>query len=299
MVDYSQHKVPDLKKILQERGLVISGNKADLIARLQEDDNKKTATGKQETQNATSRSAFSAEDCLLIQDIPTAGEDEIDWDDDDNKAPEAAPSAPAPAPVVAPTPQVEAAPEPSPAPAPIVDPNQPVTTTESKPAADETATVPEVTTTKPSAEPEAPKPVYTLGVEATDAEKEAEKRAARAKKFGITAPVEDDAAKKLAERAKKFGLETKTAAASVVSGLDSALPDRKRGREDRSQGGRNAKRPTPDRRTEPNPKSKPAGSAPPVPAKKAAAGGRILDDPAEKAKAEARAKKFGLAPKAA
>jgi hypothetical protein len=30
----------DLKKILQERGLVISGNKADLIARLQEDDKK-------------------------------------------------------------------------------------------------------------------------------------------------------------------------------------------------------------------------------------------------------------------
>ncbi len=41
MADYSQLKVPDLKKILQERGLVISGNKADLIARLQEDDGKK------------------------------------------------------------------------------------------------------------------------------------------------------------------------------------------------------------------------------------------------------------------
>jgi hypothetical protein len=40
MADYSSHKVPDLKKILQERGLVISGNKADLIARLQEDDKK-------------------------------------------------------------------------------------------------------------------------------------------------------------------------------------------------------------------------------------------------------------------
>jgi len=40
MADYSQLKVPDLKKILQERGLVISGNKADLIARLQEDDKK-------------------------------------------------------------------------------------------------------------------------------------------------------------------------------------------------------------------------------------------------------------------
>jgi SAP domain-containing ribonucleoprotein len=45
MADYSQLKVPDLKKLLQERGLVISGNKADLVARLQEDDNKKSAAG--------------------------------------------------------------------------------------------------------------------------------------------------------------------------------------------------------------------------------------------------------------
>jgi SAP domain-containing ribonucleoprotein len=45
MADYSQLKVPDLKKLLQERGLVISGNKADLIARLQEDDSKKAGSG--------------------------------------------------------------------------------------------------------------------------------------------------------------------------------------------------------------------------------------------------------------
>jgi len=43
MADYSQQKVPDLKKLLAERGLVVSGNKADLVARLQEDDGKKTA----------------------------------------------------------------------------------------------------------------------------------------------------------------------------------------------------------------------------------------------------------------
>ena len=45
MADYSKEKVPDLKKLLQERGLVISGNKADLIARLQEDDSKKAGGG--------------------------------------------------------------------------------------------------------------------------------------------------------------------------------------------------------------------------------------------------------------
>ena len=136
-------------------------------------------------------------------------------------------------------------------------------------------------------EPEVPKVDFTAGVAATDAEKEAERRAARAKKFGI---VEDEEAKRLAERAKKFGTDAKE---TVVQGLDSALPERrqKRGREDRRQGGRDAKRQTPDRRTEPRQQGKPKGAAPPT--RKPA--GRITDDPAEKAKAEARAKKFATA----
>jgi SAP domain-containing ribonucleoprotein len=134
--------------------------------------------------------------------------------------------------------------------------------------------------TATAGEPEAPKQDFSIGIQQTDAEKEAERRAARAKRFGIT---EDDEAKKLAERAKKFGLDSKE---SVVKGLDSALPERraKRGREDK-QGGRNAKRQTPDRRTEAA-KAKTAAA----PAKKPT--GRITDDPAEKAKAEARAKRF-------
>jgi SAP domain-containing ribonucleoprotein len=44
MVDYNAMKVPDLKKLLGERSLPISGNKADLIARLQEDDSKKSGS---------------------------------------------------------------------------------------------------------------------------------------------------------------------------------------------------------------------------------------------------------------
>jgi len=40
MTDYSQLKVPELKKLLQERSLPVSGNKAELIARLQEADSK-------------------------------------------------------------------------------------------------------------------------------------------------------------------------------------------------------------------------------------------------------------------
>lgn len=131
----------------------------------------------------------------------------------------------------------------------------------------------------PAPVPEEPKEDFSIGIQQTDAEKEAARRAARAKRFGIT---EDDAATKLAERAKKFGLDTKDA---VVEGLDSALPERsrqKRGREDK-QGGRSAKRQTPDRRTGPGPKPAAAARGP---AKK------VVDDPSEKAKAEARAKRF-------
>lgn len=45
MADYTNLKVPDLKKLLSERGLGVSGNKADLVARLTEDDTKKTSGG--------------------------------------------------------------------------------------------------------------------------------------------------------------------------------------------------------------------------------------------------------------
>lgn len=129
--------------------------------------------------------------------------------------------------------------------------------------------------------PEEPKQDFTIGIQQTDAEKEAERRAARAKRFGIQ---EDDEAKKLAERAKKFGLDSTE---KVVQGLDSALPERrqKRGRDEKQQGGRNAKRQTPDRRTGPAPRAADA-------AKTNKPAGRIIDDPTEKAKAEARAKRF-------
>jgi SAP domain-containing ribonucleoprotein len=40
MTDYNSLKVPDLKKLLGERSLPLSGNKSDLIARLQEHDKK-------------------------------------------------------------------------------------------------------------------------------------------------------------------------------------------------------------------------------------------------------------------
>ncbi|KAE8443794.1 hypothetical protein EG329_001388 [Mollisiaceae sp. DMI_Dod_QoI] len=266
MADYSQLKVPDLKKILQERGLVVSGNKADLIARLQEDDKK--------SGGATA-----------------AGEDEIDWDEDDNKATAPATTAPAAATV--------AAGGQGPVDTPVAVPNQkvdvdPSTTTDLKvtggedapKAADGAVASSGATTTEaaPVPAPEAPKQDFSIGLEKTDAQKEAEKRAARAKRFNIP---ENEEAKKMAERAKKFGLEGKD---TVVSGLDSALPERrqKRAREEKQGGGRAAKRQTPDRRTD----AKPKGNAP---SSKKVPFGKITDDPAEKAKAEARAKRFGKA----
>ncbi|RDL41122.1 Uncharacterized protein BP5553_01101 [Venustampulla echinocandica] len=260
MTDYSQLKVPDLKKILQERGLVISGNKADLVGRLQEND-KKSGGG-------------------------ATGEDEIDWDEDDTtKAPQATTEAAAAAVAAGGKGQV---------PNPTAVPNQkaaidPSATNDLKvvegesksaeaPAASANASTTEAA---PVPEKEEPKPDFTAGIQQTDAEKEAEKRAARAKRFGVP---EDEEAKKLAERAKKFGLEENEA---VVKGLDSALPERrpKRGREDK-QGGRSAKRQTPDRRTAPAPKVAAPASKP---------SGRVVDDPTEKAKAEARAKRFQTA----
>ncbi|CZR67352.1 uncharacterized protein PAC_17251 [Phialocephala subalpina] len=277
MADYTQLKVPDLKKILQERGLVVSGNKADLIARLQEDDKK--AGG------ATVATAG-------------AGEDEIDWDEDDNKATAPATTVPGAATV--------AAGGQGPIDTPVAVPNQkvdvdPSTTTDLKvtrgedapKAADGAVASSGAITTEvaPAAEPEAPKEDFSIGLEKSDAQKEAEKRAARAKRFNIP---ENEEAKKLAERAKKFGTE---GGDTVISGLDSALPERrqKRAREETQQGGRGgraAKRQTPDRRSEPKPKSA-------APSNKKQGFGKVTDDPVEKAKAEARAKRFGKAPEAA
>lgn len=288
MADYSQLKVPDLKKLLQERGLVISGNKADLIARLQEDDSKKAGSGagKFPYRHALSRD-MSNQSSMLTCLCAAAGEDEIDWDEDDNK-PTTEPAAAA----VAAGGQGQVS-------NPTAVPNQkvdidPSTTTDSKvtkgedapKAADGAVASSGATTTDPTAAAEEPKPDFSIGLEESDAQKEAAKRAARAKRFGIP---ENEEAKKLAERAKKFGLDQKD---TVVEGLDSALPERraKRGREDK-EGGRAAKRQTPDRRTGPKPKEK--GAAPVPQAAKKQAAGKIADDPVERAKMEARAKKFG------
>jgi len=245
MTDYSQLKVPDLKKLLQERSLPVSGNKAELIARLQEADRKPSGGA--------------------------AGEDEIDWDEDDAKT------------AVAPATIAEIEKAPTPAAASVQKP-----TIESSKTADVKADGGEIKAdsvvapaTEAAPAPEAPKVDFSAGIEKTDAEKELERRAKRAARFGIDAEEQ----KKL-ERVKKFGVQDKD---SIVNALDSALSGRrqKRGREDK-EGGRSAKRQTPDvdRRSTPASKTTAAVKKPST---------RVTDDPSEKAKAEARAKRFAAA----
>jgi len=253
MTDYSQLKVPDLKKLLQERSLPVSGNKADLIARLEEADKKP----------------------------PGGGEDEIDWDDGDK-----ATSAPAAAAVAAGG--LGRVSNPTAVPNQILDNDESKTSDlkttgrkDTSKAAEGAVASSGETANEPAPAPEAPKEDFSKGLAQTDAEREAEKRAARAKRFGL--PQDNEETKKL-ERAKKFGTD---ATDTVVKGLDSALPERraKRGRDDK-QGGRAAKRQTPDRRTEPAPKAAAVAKKPL---------GNVTDDPTEKAKAEARAKRFQAA----
>ncbi|KAK0109904.1 hypothetical protein ONS95_002575 [Cadophora gregata] len=299
MADYSAQKVPDLKKLLSERGLVISGNKADLIARLQEDDAKKnggaTASG--------------------------AGEDEIDWDEDDHKPAAEATTAPAAAAIATGgVGQVKT---------PIAVPNQkaaidPSTTNDLKvkqpePAKTESAPAPAADAEgekEVEAKPEEPKKDYTIGLGLSEAEKEAEKRAARAKRFArpeAAAPTKEmtEEEKKLEERAKKFGtdkVKEKEVVEDIVKGLNSALPERKLKRDRGGEGaqGRQAKRQTPDRRTEAPRRGgggggqgqRGGGRGGERKTGGAAAGQglkKITDDPEERAKAEARAKRFAAA----
>jgi hypothetical protein len=58
MADYNGMKVPELKKLLNERGLTQAGNKADLIARLVEND-KEQAKASEPSAGTSSISATS------------------------------------------------------------------------------------------------------------------------------------------------------------------------------------------------------------------------------------------------
>ncbi|KAJ5380435.1 uncharacterized protein N7496_002863 [Penicillium cataractarum] len=227
--DYSKKTNAELVEILKSRSLPHTGKKADLVARIQQDD---------ETKSAEAAPAPAAAPAATAEDV-------IDWDDD-VPAETAKPSTEASATAIA-------AGGKGPVANPVAVPNQkldvdPATTNdlkvESAGGAD-TAAAPEAETA-PATEKK-PAVDYTRGLAASDLEAELAKRKKRAEKFGI---IEDDEtarkeAQKQLDRAKRFGTGAvaETSSSVGVKGLDEALPEersRKRGRTE--QGGRGGKR---------------------------------------------------------
>lgn len=222
--DYGKKTNADLVEILKSRSLAHTGKKADLVARLQEDDAK----------NAAAPAETKAD---------TAAEDVIDWDDDvPAEAANAATEAGATAIAAGGKGAVAN---------PVAVPNQkldidPATTDDLK--VDSTG-VTDAAQPGAAAEEVQEKPAvdYTRGLPATELEEELKKRKARAEKFGIVEDHETAVkeAEKQLSRAKRFGTgaEAEGGATVGVHGLDQALPDeksRKRGPKD--QGGRGGKR---------------------------------------------------------
>ncbi|KAL6879769.1 hypothetical protein HDV57DRAFT_517863 [Trichoderma longibrachiatum] len=269
MADYTALKVPELKKLLAEKKLPQTGNKADLIARLQEDDKKNTASAPEADKPAENK------------------EDEINYSDDEATASKPEPEQPA-QPVEKPAEEPAAVAAPEAAAAAAKD--------ESKPAEEETGDKPAAAEEAPEAT--APAPSFAMGLSSTTADEELKKRAERAKRFGTEL---DDETKKLAERAKRFGIDDK----EVAAGLDSALPERplKRGRgrnegdgsgrpDKRRGGGQDRREPSGnERRSARNRGGRDQGGK--------ASGkpkfGSVIEDPVERAKAEKRAARFAAA----
>ena len=184
------------------------------------------------------------------------------------------------------------------------------TTTSDLPPASElakaAAVAVEVTDAEPAGEKEGTAasgdttPSFTMGLSSTAADEEAKKRTDRAKRFGLE---EDDDAKKRAERASRFGLDDK----ELASGLDSALPERplKRGRgrdaaaHDSNRPGtrqsldrRGGNRRVGNNRRDGQDHERGGGGGGQQQQTKRAS---VMDDPAEKAKAEKRAARFAAA----
>lgn len=237
--DYSKKKNAELVEILKSRSLPHTGNKAEMVSRLQEDDKAK----------ATAAPTTAAK--------TDAAEDVIDWEDD-AIATETAPVKPS---TEAGAAAIAAGGQGS-VPNPVAVPNQqlaedPATTDDLKveapgSAPDGKVAAPEAETAAPTedataAQPEKPAVDYTKGLPSTELEEELKKRKARAEKFGI---VEDtktalEEAEKALQRAKRFGTATEAAPTVGVNKLDAALPDerpRKRGRGDTENSNRGNKR---------------------------------------------------------
>ncbi|KAJ5595233.1 uncharacterized protein N7459_001441 [Penicillium hispanicum] len=225
--DYSKKTNAELVEILKSRSLAHTGKKAELVARIQQDDEQKAS--------ATPADATKTDNA----------EDVIDWDDE-------VPAEPAPV-----KPSTEAGANAIAAGGkgavanPVAVPNQkldtdPATTEELK--IESTGTTAGATDTAAAAETETKPAVdYTRGLPASELEEELRKRKARAEKFGIVEDTETAVkeAEKAVQRAKRFGTggKSETNTSVGVKGLDEALPDeRSRKRSHNDQGGRGGKR---------------------------------------------------------
>ncbi len=226
-IDYNKKKVDELQELLKTRSLPHTGKKAELVARLQQDDTEKASTSKPAVESTpTSAKAPSK---APASTSASKAEDEIDWEDD-----AAAATTDAGAAAIAAGGQTQPL-------NPTAVPNQAVDTDPSKTSDLKVKSPAEDTKATTSAEPEKPAQDFTAGVQATSLDEELAKRKKRAARFGITETDED--ALKAIERAKRFGAGTE-GEKSAVKGLDEALPERKkRGRGTESnESGRNGKR---------------------------------------------------------
>jgi SAP domain-containing ribonucleoprotein len=209
MSDYSKMKNADLEALLKERGLPHSGKKADLVARLQEDDKKKAS--------AT---------------VPE--EDEIDWDLDDT-LPGDEPKTTTTTTVrpVAETKKEERKPQSS-------KPTKPAMTTATTAAVSAKTTNGDAaasTTDKPTVPPvdDVPAKDYTAGLKETTAEDEIERRRKRIKRF--MDPNDPESVKRGEEELKKLDRAEKFKDLEATTKVDSALPERKRKRDHDNESG--------------------------------------------------------------
>ncbi|KAM0302719.1 hypothetical protein ACHAPM_004721 [Fusarium culmorum] len=256
MAEYSTLKVPELKKLLAEKSLPQTGNKADLIARLQEND-KQSETEAKPAENK---------------------EDEISYSDDEAPAAPAA-AAPVTSAPVADAPAAEAAPaEPTNAEEPAAV-EAPAETAEA-PAEPEKSYAIGLSST--AADDEAKKRAERAKRFGIEEDEDAIKRADRAKRFGLDekelATTLDSA---LPERSRKRGRDRNTETEGSRPEKRQSM-DRRNGpggRQRRGRGGRDNGR---DRGARKEGAQKEG----------AATRSGILDDPTEKAKAEKRAARF-------
>ena len=218
--DYTKKKNAELEELLKARSLPHTGKKAELVARLQQDDAEQAASAAKKPASASTA---------------VGDEDQIDWEDD---AP--APTAGSAIGSVPTATAAIAAGGQGPVANPTAVPNQALDTDPSKtddltvnPPASSSGDAAEAGAEKSAA---APPTDFSSGLQASTVDDEIAKRQKRAARFGIQENNED--AMKALARAKKFGTGSEGDKAAV-KGLDEALPERakkergvKRGREE-------------------------------------------------------------------